>query len=129
MTEQKATKKAPTKAKTSESAAPKEKPAQKTRPKPAAQTQKKLTVAGKSIGTRGRTFLGTVISDRMTRTVTVEWERRLYVPKYERYLRRRSRVKAHNPEHINAKKGNKVRVKETRPISKTKHFIVTEIMQ
>lgn len=79
--------------------------------------------------TRGRTFEGTVISDKMNKTVTVEWEGRKLVPKYERYMKRRTRVKAHNPESIDAKTGDKVRIKETRPLSKTKNFIVTHILE
>lgn len=78
----------------------------------------------KQTTTHGRTFTGTVTSDRMTRTVTVAWERRHYVPKYQRYERRFSTVKAHNPDTIDAKKGDRVTVMETRPLSKTKHFIV-----
>jgi small subunit ribosomal protein S17 len=82
-----------------------------------------------SISLRGRIFTGTVTSDRMARTVTVEWPRRSYIPKYERYEKRRSKVKAHNPECINAKQGQKVRVMETRPISKTKKFAVIEVVE
>lgn len=81
-----------------------------------------------TISTRGRTFTGTVIRDKMSKTVTVEWERRKYIPKYERYEKRRTRVKAHNPENINAKEGDIVKIKETRPLSKTKNFIVIEIV-
>ena len=81
-----------------------------------------------TISTRGRTFTGTVIADKMAKTVTVEWERQKYIPKYERYEKRRTRVKAHNPENINAKEGDMVVIKETRPLSKTKHFIITEIV-
>ncbi|NJL44221.1 MAG: 30S ribosomal protein S17 [Nitrosarchaeum sp.] len=65
----------------------------------------------------------------MMSTVSVEWTRRLYIPKYERYLIRKSRVKAHNPAQIGAKVGDRVRIVETRPISKTKKFLVTEIVQ
>ena len=83
----------------------------------------------KSISTRGRTFTGLVISDKMNKTVTVEWERRKYIPKYERYQKRRTKVKAHNPETINAEKGDLVSIMETRPISKTKNFIVIEIVK
>ena len=78
--------------------------------------------------TRGRTFTGTVISDKMSKTVTVEWERSKYISKYERYEKRRSKVKAHNPDSINAKEGDIVKIEETRPLSKTKHFVVTEIL-
>ena len=82
----------------------------------------------KSIGTRGRTFTGIVTSDKMSKTVTVEWERRKHIPKYERFAKRRSRVKAHNPEEINAKVGDMLLIKETRPLSKTKKFIVVKIL-
>ncbi len=78
----------------------------------------------KKISTRGRTFTGVVVSDKMSKTVTVEWTRRQYIPKYERYQIRRTRVKAHNPEEIDAREGDIVTIKETRPLSKTKHFIV-----
>jgi small subunit ribosomal protein S17 len=81
----------------------------------------------KTISTRGRTFTGTVISNKMSKTVTVEWERRRYIPKYERYQKRRTKVKAHNPPEINAEKGDIVVIMETRPISKTKNFIVLSI--
>lgn len=80
----------------------------------------------KPLSIRGRKFTGTVVSDKMSKTVTVEWERRKYIPKYERYERRRTRVKAHNPENIDAKTGDKVIIAETRPISKTKNFIVIQ---
>jgi len=83
----------------------------------------------KKISTRGRTFTGTVISDKMSKTVTVEWERRKFIKKYERYEKRRTRIKAHNPENINAEKNDFVQIEETRPISKTKNFIVTKIIK
>ena len=82
-----------------------------------------------AISTRGRTFTGIVTSDKMTKTVTVEWERRRYIPKYERYQKRRTKVKAHNPTEINAEKGDTVTIMETRPLSKTKNFIVLEIVK
>jgi small subunit ribosomal protein S17 len=77
----------------------------------------------------GKEFVGTVISDKANKTVTVEWERRTLVKKYERYERRFSRVYAHNPITINARHGDTVRIKETRPLSKTKNFVVTEVVK
>ncbi len=74
--------------------------------------------------TRGRTFTGVVTSDSMRKTVTVEWNRRHYIPKYERYEKRRTRVKAHNPPEVDARVGDEVVIKETRPMSKTKHFTI-----
>jgi small subunit ribosomal protein S17 len=74
--------------------------------------------------TRGRTFTGIITSDKMSKTVTVEWNRRHYLPKYERYEKRRTKVKAHNPDNIDAQVGDKVTIMETKPLSKTKHFII-----
>lgn len=74
---------------------------------------------------RGRIFAGKVIS-RRDKTVTVEWDYLNYVPKYERSERRRSRVSAHLPTCMEIEKGDKVRIAECRPLSKTKSFVVIE---
>ena len=79
-----------------------------------------------TIRTRGRTFTGVVVDAKMQSTATVEWPRRKYVSKYERYMTSRTRVKAHNPQNIDAKKGDIVKLIECRPISKTKHFVIVE---
>ncbi|MFH1072948.1 MAG: 30S ribosomal protein S17 [Nanoarchaeota archaeon] len=76
----------------------------------------------------GRQFTGSIISDKMHKTVTVHWERRKYITKFERYEKRQSTVKAHNPPCLNAKKGDKVIIMETRPLSKTKNFTVIQIL-
>ena len=81
-----------------------------------------------SLKVRGRVFTGTVVSDRMQKTATVEWPRRRYSKKYERFEVRRTRVKAHNPESIDAKQGDIVKIAETRPLSKTKNFVIIEII-
>jgi small subunit ribosomal protein S17 len=82
-----------------------------------------------SIKLRGRTFQGIVVSDKMQKTATIEWPRRKFNKKYERFEMRRSRVKAHNPESINAKTGDTVKIAETRPLSKTKNFVIIEIVK
>jgi len=76
--------------------------------------------------THGRSFTGVVVSAKMQKTAIVEWPRRKFIPKFERFLSARTRIKAHNPENINAVKGDIVRVCESRPISKTKHFVIVE---
>ena len=81
-----------------------------------------------SLKTHGRVFVGTMIESRMQKTATIEWRRTRAVPKYERTATERSRLKVHNPACINAKKGAIVRIKECRPISKTKTFVITEIL-
>jgi len=78
---------------------------------------------------RGRIFVGKVVKAGMQKTVTVEWPRLFYIPKYERFEKRRTRVKAHNVECIEAKVGDEVRIMETRPISKTKNFVVIEVIK
>lgn len=75
---------------------------------------------------RGRTFTGTVVSTKMSKTITIEWEKRRYIPKYERYEKRRTRIHAHLPDGVEVKEGDVVKVMETRPISKTKNFIFVE---
>ena len=81
------------------------------------------------ITTRGRTFTGKVISSKAQKTVTVEWDRRVLIKKFERYQIKKSRVKAHNPPEISAKEGDIVIIKECRPISKTKKFLVIEVVK
>jgi len=81
-----------------------------------------------SLKCRGRTFIGTIVSSKMQKTVIIEWEWRHYLKKYERYEQRRSRVKAHNPTCINAKEGQIVKIIECRPLSKTKNFVIIEVL-
>ncbi len=81
------------------------------------------------IKVRGRIFTGKVVKDSMHKTVTVEWPRLFYLPKYERFEKRKTRIKAHNPDCLKAKQGDNVKIMETRPISKTKNFVVVEILK
>ena len=74
---------------------------------------------------RGRLFRGVVVQARH-RHVAVEFYRYVYIPKYERYEIRKTKIKAHNPPCINAKEGDVVIIGETRPISKTIHFVVLQ---
>jgi len=78
---------------------------------------------------RGNIFEGKVTSAKANKTVTVERELVQYIPKYERYKKIRSRIKAHNPVSINAKEGDWVKIGETRRISKTKSFVVMEVLK
>ena len=72
----------------------------------------------------GRRLTGTVSSARMRRTANIIIERMAVLKKYDRYERKRSKLKAHNPECISAKDGDKVEVMECRPLSRTKHFVI-----
>jgi len=88
---------------------------------------KKETVSdSKKITTHGAVIDGTVISDKMQKTVTVRCDYIIKVPKYDRMKRRHMIIKARNPIEISAKAGDKVKIAECRPLSKTVHFIVLE---
>ena len=82
-----------------------------------------------TLSVRGRAFVGKVIAARARMTATIEWGRIKYIPKYERYEKRRTRIKAHNPECIDAKEGDKVKIMECRPLSKTKKFVIVEVLK
>jgi len=82
-----------------------------------------------TLSVRGIVLEGVVVSDKMDKTVVVEREYLHYVRKFRRYERRRSKIHAHNPPCINAKKGDKVLIAETRPISKTVSFVVVKVLK
>lgn len=69
---------------------------------------------------------GTVVSDKMNRTVVVMRKYVYRVPKYRRYEWRRSRILAHNPPCINARNGEEVKIASCRPISKNVKFVIVE---
>jgi small subunit ribosomal protein S17 len=79
-----------------------------------------------SLKVRGRSFVGKIISAKMRRTASFEFERTNYIPKYERYQKKRTRLKVHNPDCIDARENDLVRVMECRPLSKTKNFVIVE---
>ncbi|MCL5117272.1 MAG: 30S ribosomal protein S17 [Candidatus Marsarchaeota archaeon] len=71
---------------------------------------------------------GIVIKGNAEKTVVVEREYSTFLPKYERSLRNTSKLHAYNPKCINAKAGDEVIIANTRRLSKTKSFVVTEIL-
>jgi small subunit ribosomal protein S17 len=80
-----------------------------------------------SLSVRGQTLEGTVASTDMTKTVIVEREYDVKVPKYDRFMKRRSRVPAHAPPCLELEVGDTVTIAETRPLSKTKSHVVVSI--
>ncbi len=68
-------------------------------------------------------FTGKVVSTKMDKTVIVAVERKLRHPLYKKIINRRKKIKAHN-ENLRLEVGDMVEIKETRPISKDKHFAV-----
>jgi small subunit ribosomal protein S17 len=81
-----------------------------------------------SLSVRGQTLEGQVASTDMTKTVIVEREYDVFVPKYDRYMKRRSRIPAHAPPCVDLAEGDTVRIAETRPLSKTKAHVVVEVL-
>jgi small subunit ribosomal protein S17 len=79
---------------------------------------------------RGRTFEGTVIRKLQGR-VTIQFERMLKVKKYERYEKRRTKLHARLPDCLKSdiNIGDIIEVSETRPISKTIHFVVSKLIR
>ncbi len=75
-----------------------------------------------------RTLTGVVISDKMEKTIVVLIERRVRHPKYQKIVRRSTKIHAHDAENT-AQKGDVVVVKECRPISKTKSWILESIKE
>jgi len=75
-----------------------------------------------------KTREGYVVSDKMTKTVTVEVEDRVLHPRYGKTIRRTRKVKAHDEASI-AGVGDRVLLMETRPLSATKRWRVVEILE
>jgi small subunit ribosomal protein S17 len=78
---------------------------------------------------RGRVFDGVVASSKMDKTVIVEREYLQFSTKFVRYERRRGHIPSHNPPCIGAKEGERVRIAECRPVSKTVSFVVVEKLE
>lgn len=77
-----------------------------------------------SLKTKKKTFTGTVINDKMQKSATIFFDRIIKIPKYERYTKKRTKIKVHNPSCINAKVGDLVKVMECKPLSKTINFVI-----
>ena len=75
-----------------------------------------------------KTMIGTVLSDKMDKTVVVAVEDAYLHPMYGKTVKRTYKLKAHDEENM-CKAGDKVKVMETRPLSKDKRFRVVEIVE
>lgn len=72
--------------------------------------------------------IGYVVSDKMDKTIVVELEDRVKHPLYGKIVRRTSKVKAHDEQNT-AGVGDRVRIMETRPLSATKRWRLTEVLE
>lgn len=77
---------------------------------------------------RPKTRIGVVTSDKMQKTVVVQVERRVRHPLYGKYVLRRENYKAHDEENA-CRIGDRVRIVETRPLSRDKRWRVAEITE
>ena len=75
-----------------------------------------------------KVMVGTVVSDKMDKTVVVAVETKVKHPMYKKTVNRTYKLKAHD-ENNECKTGDKVKVMETRPLSKDKRFRVVEVME
>jgi len=92
---------------------------------PQKNTLKQTPASAPTHVSRPKTLNGVVVSDKMKDTVVVLVERYVKHPKYQKFLNLRKRFKAHDAG--NTKKiGDKVTIKECRPISKDKHFEIVK---
>jgi small subunit ribosomal protein S17 len=74
-----------------------------------------------------RTLVGRVVSNKMQKTVTVLVERKVKHPIYGKYIVKSTRYHAHTEESLN--EGDTVEIQESRPISKTKAWRVTRLVE
>ena len=71
---------------------------------------------------------GTVVSDKMDKTVVVAIQDNVKHPLYKKIIKRTKKMKAHD-ENNECKTGDRVLIVETRPLSKDKHWRVTQILE
>lgn len=78
---------------------------------------------------KAQVFEGKVVSNRMEKTVVVEVSRRVKHPIYKKFVTRKKKFKAHASDHLKCVLGDYVRIIYSRPISKTKHWRVLEVLE
>lgn len=74
-----------------------------------------------------KVLTGKVISNKMKKTIVVQIERTVKHPKYEKIIKRRAKFHAHDENEL-ASIGQIVRIKESKPISKTKNWLLLDIL-
>lgn len=84
----------------------------------------------KKLKMRGRTFQGDVIKTLPGR-VTIQFERMISLPKYERFEKRKTKIHARLPDCMkdDVAVGDLIEISETRPISKMIHFVVAKVVR
>ena len=82
------------------------------------------------MATRGkrRSLTGTVVSDKMDKTIVVEVQRKLMHPVYKKYIKKRKKYMAHDSEN-QCGIGDKVVILESRPLSRKKRWVLREVLE
>lgn len=75
-----------------------------------------------------RTVMGVVVSDKMHKTIVVQIERKVKHPLYGKYVRRYSKMVAHDEENA-CHTGDLVLIQQSRPLSKTKRWTLVEVIK
>lgn len=77
--------------------------------------------------TKAPTMIGKVVSDKMDKTVVVSVERMVKHPKYGKLMRRHTKLHVHDEAGV-CKIGNTVKIRESKPISKLKNWVLVEVL-
>jgi small subunit ribosomal protein S17 len=75
-----------------------------------------------------KTLVGTVVSNKMEKTIVIRIERRKLHPLYKKYITRTKKIKAHDEGNL-CQIGDLVKVIESRPLSKDKHWSLLEVLE
>jgi small subunit ribosomal protein S17 len=75
-----------------------------------------------------KTLVGTVVSNKMEKTIVIRIERRTLHPLYKKYITRTKKIKAHDEGNL-CQIGDLVKVIESRPLSKDKHWSLLEVLE
>ena len=86
-----------------------------------------MTEQTETTGT-ARSVIGKVVSNKMDKTIVVQIERKVKHPLYGKYMRRFSKMYAHDGENL-CNLGDLVLIKQSKPISKTKHWVLVEVLE
>lgn len=100
-------------------------PTKKTTTKKAAATEKAPATKKTALPVNGVVLSGVVVSNKMQKTIVVKVTNFVKHPKYQKYQTLTKKYKAHDENGV-AQVGDKVKIVETRPISKDKHFTLVE---
>lgn len=91
-------------------------------------TEQSEVEKGKESRHLARELMGQVVSDKMNKTIVVQVERKVKHPLYGKYVRKFSKMYAHDEENV-CRLGDVVLIKQSRPLSKTKRWVLVEVVK